>query len=129
MRKRLASILAIAAALLSSTAPAAAEALTVMVSYADWCGPCQVLAPKLDEAEARYDGDLETVYIDFTDLSEENIERQLDRAAPLRAEEFFDGGYLATGFALVLAGGAVVDQITAQMSVDEILAAYRAAAE
>jgi thiol-disulfide isomerase/thioredoxin len=119
----LAAALAASAALLGS----ALAQLTVMVSWADWCGACRILGPKLDAAAARFAGKVELIFIDFTDLSEANMERQFDRARPLRPEDFMDGPYLKTGFAYILVDGRLAGEISAGMAVADIVAALEEA--
>lgn len=122
---------AAAAAIAAGTAllaSAYAAGLSVYISYADWCGPCQALAPKLDAAAAVFaPGSVELIRLDFTDLSEENMDRQFDRARPLRPEDFMDGSFLKTGFAYLVVGGAIEGEISAGMAAEDIVAGFEAA--
>ena len=103
--------------------------VTAMVSNADWCGPCQVLQPKLHSAASEFDdGDVEIIYIDFTDMSVENFQEQIDRASPLTADDFLvNGEFLKTGFAYVLVDGDVVGEVSAGMSIDDIVEVFQGA--
>lgn len=49
--------------------------------YADWCGPCKVMAPVLDEVARRYTGRLLVAKLD-TDYSPEAAERYGIRGIP-----------------------------------------------
>lgn len=121
-----ATALAIAGALLSG---AAAASLSVYISYADWCGPCQVLMPKLDAAAARFpEGEIDLVKLDFTEMSVENLDRQFARAGPLAPGDFMEEGrFLKTGFAYLVVGGSVEGQVSAGLAVDDIVAQFRSA--
>lgn len=106
----------------------AAAQITAMVSYADWCGPCQILQPKLHSAASEFaEDDIEIIYIDFTELDAENILEQVLRADPLPAEAFFDGDFLKTGFAYILADGDIVAEVSAGMSTEQISEIFEAA--
>ena len=123
---------AVAAAFAASfalTASAAAAGLSVYVSYADWCGPCQVLMPKLHSAVAQFPPqDIEMVVLDFTDMSTENLDRQFERAGPFSPQDFMENGrYLKTGFAYLVANGSFEGQISAGMAAEDIAARFRAA--
>ncbi len=105
----------------------AATPVTAMVSYADWCGPCQVLTPKLEEAADAVDVAF-IVYLDFTDLSAGNLDRQFERARPLSPDDFMEDRFIKTGFAHVLADGELADTITATMTVTEMKKILKTAA-
>ena len=124
MKRFTTRIAAFFALLMAFAAPQSVFAeVTAMVSYADWCGPCQILQPKLHSAASEFDdGDVEIVYIDFTDMSAENFLAQIDRASPLTADDFLvNGEFLKTGFAYVLVDGDVVGEVSAGMSTDDIV--------
>lgn len=38
--------------------------------YADWCGPCKVLAPVLDELSEKYEGSVKVFKVNVTDEME-----------------------------------------------------------
>jgi thiol-disulfide isomerase/thioredoxin len=121
---------AAAALWVGMSATALAGDVVVMFSYADWCGPCQILKPKLESVvDGLPAGAAEIRYLDFTEVSAENLERQFDRAAPLIAEDFFRDGYLATGFAIVVADGAEAGRLSAGMTEDDIAMTIRGALE
>jgi len=112
--------------LVFSISTSAFAEVTAMVSYADWCGPCQVLQPKLHSAASEFDdGDIEITYIDFTDMSAENLLEQIDRAAPLTADDFFiNGEFLKTGFAYILVDGSIVGEVSSGFSTEEIVEVF-----
>jgi len=92
---------------------AVAANVNVIVSYADWCGPCQILQPKLHSAASEFNDAIEITYLDFTDPSAENMDRQFAKAAPLAPDDFLiDGKYLKTGFAYVLISDNITRKIT-----------------
>jgi len=106
----------------SGGASSANAAVSVFMSYADWCLPCQVLTPKLESAiDEVGDDQIELIYLDFTEMTVENLDRQFDRAAPLAPEDFMDGRFIKTGFAYVLSDGVLVGEITSDMTAGEIV--------
>jgi thiol-disulfide isomerase/thioredoxin len=118
VRRLFSTILAVSAVSLGG---AAAE-VRAMFSYADWCGPCAALEPKLVEAIGKTGLEVELVYLDFTDLSVENRLVQFERAYPLSEDDFLEGGrFLKTGFAYVLADGDLVGEIRSTMATTEII--------
>ncbi|MEM9014247.1 MAG: thioredoxin family protein [Pseudomonadota bacterium] len=108
-------------------ARAEAGAVKALFSYADWCAPCELLQPKLEAAAADVRG-VEIVYIDFTDLSIENQNRQIAKAYPLSFDDFFvNERFVKTGFAYVLVDGESKATISAGMSKADIETVLRAA--
>lgn len=101
----------------------AAAEIKALVSYADWCGPCQILQPKLHGAASEFGDNITIQYLDFTDMSAENLYRQFTDAAPLQPADFLvDGEFLRTGFAYILDGDEVVNEVFSTMSQEEITA-------
>jgi thiol-disulfide isomerase/thioredoxin len=119
---------AVAAAGAMLTNALAAE-LTVYISYADWCGPCQVLMPKLYAAADRFSAsEVELVTLDFTEMTADNLDRQFERAGPLSPDDFMeDGRFLKTGFAYLVVEGTVEGRVSAGMALEDIITSFRSA--
>lgn len=129
MRKFLRAAFAAVVACSAMAANAIAAELTVYISYADWCGPCQVLMPKLRAAAARFNaGEVELVTLDFTEMTAENLDRQFARAGPLSPEDFMEGGrFLKTGFAYLVLDGKIDGRVSAGMALEDIVTSFRSA--
>lgn len=109
----------LAASIVLFTNAFAAEA-TAMMYYADWCGPCQMLRPKLVEAVKSYDGDVEVMYLDFTSMDFDNIMKQAEKADSIGMADKVDLTNIRTGYALVVVDGEVRGRISAGMDVETI---------
>ena len=102
--------------------PAAADS-AVMTFYADWCGKCQQLDPKLDALAPAFEGANMTVTrLDFTDRSEENTTAQRARAVEVGGEKTFDVHNPGTGFAIIYDtdNGNILARINADMTEAQI---------
>ena len=62
--------------------------------YADWCGPCQAIAPTLDQLSRDFDGRLEVVQVDV-DAEPELADRYNVRTIPT-IKLFRDGSEVET---------------------------------
>lgn len=72
--------------------------------YADWCGPCRMLAPVLDELAAAHEGTLQVGRI--------NVDEQAELAAAF--------GVVSIPTMVVMRGGRVLEQIVGYRSKREI---------
>ena len=52
----------------------AKDGLVLVDFFADWCGPCKMLAPVLEEVAAKYEGKLEIVKVNV-DQSQDLAQR------------------------------------------------------
>lgn len=70
--------------------------------YADWCGSCEVLDPKIEEARAGLDEDAKTLFVtfDMTDESSKAQSAMLAKALGLGA--VYEAHAPTTGYLLVL---------------------------
>lgn len=62
--------------------------------YADWCGPCQIVKPRVKEIEEQYKGKLKVLYIDVdehTSLAQELGVMSLPSILFFRDGELVDG--------------------------------------
>lgn len=111
----------------SALTPAQADshspAAYAVLFYADWCGACKVLDPKVEEAKAKYDfegKDVKFVKMDLT--SRETIQESLAMADDLGIGEDIRPYGSKTGYMVVLSGDERKElaRIGSTMSVDEI---------
>ncbi|MEM7610649.1 MAG: thioredoxin domain-containing protein [Pseudomonadota bacterium] len=127
MRKFLAALVVVAATLLPFQAQAESQspALYGVLFYADWCGSCKTLDPKLTKAKADSDvgqSDILFVRLDLTDKATKHQASLLASALDLDgvyAENAGKTGYLAI---IDADTGKTVNRVFKNMSVDEITA-------
>ena len=94
---------------------------TAMMYYADWCGPCQMLKPQLEEAVATYEAaNVQVMYLDFTTMDFENIMIQADKADSIGMADQVTLTNVTTGYAVIVIDGVVRGRISAGMDVDLI---------
>lgn len=119
---RLITFVSAAFCLLTAAPAGASDAeATAMMYYADWCGPCQMLKPKLEEAVATYEkGDVEVMYLDFTSMDFENIAVQAEKADSIGMADKVPLTGIRTGYAEIVVDGEVRGRISAGMGVDLI---------
>lgn len=53
-----------------SVVSAAGDKLVVIDFHAQWCGPCKMIAPKLEELANQYDGEIVVLKIDVDECEE-----------------------------------------------------------
>ena len=104
--------------------------LVAALSYADWCGSCKTLDPKIQEARAGGDLGAAFVTLDFTAKDTEAYFASADAAGigePIRAK-YAEG--VKTGQLLLIDvdDAEVVGVVTKEMSAAEIAASVKAAA-
>jgi len=68
---------------------AAAEVPVIVDCYADWCGPCRMMAPELDSFASRHAGAVFTAKLD-TDRNQKTSQRFSIRSIPTLLR--FEGG-------------------------------------
>ena len=66
-----------------------AEKLTLVDFWADWCGPCKMIAPTIDELASDYDGKLKVCKLDV-DANQRTAMEYSVRSIPTIL--FFKGG-------------------------------------
>ena len=104
--------------------------LAAVLIYADWCGSCKVLDPKLQSAKAEGPiAGLQHFVLNYTDRDEDALFTAADElglGAPIR-EKLSDG--VKTGILLLvdLDDGTVVGDLRKELSAEEIRAAMVAA--
>ena len=74
--------------------------------WADWCGPCRMIAPSVDQIAEEYDGSIKVTKVDVDD----------NPAIPGRY------GIVGIPTLMVFKGGEVVERITGALPKDAILA-------
>ena len=104
--------------------------LVAALSYADWCGSCQTLDPKIQEARESDDIGAAFVTLDYTAKNKDAFFAAADEAgigAPIR-EKYAEG--VKTGQLLLIDvdDAKIVSVVTKEMSAEEIGAAVKAAA-
>ncbi|MGV6801622.1 MAG: thioredoxin domain-containing protein [bacterium] len=113
---------------LATLSSAFASDATAMMYYADWCGPCQVLKPKLESAKASYtDATIDIMYLDFTSMDWDNIFKQAEKADSIGMADQVDLTNIRTGYALIVVDGQVLGRISAGMDEDMIHLMFDAA--
>lgn len=115
----------------SAVAEVTEARLVAALSYADWCGSCQTLDPKVQEARAGGDLGAAFVTLDYTAKDKEAFFAAADAAGvggPVR-EKYSEA--VKTGHMLLIDvdDAKIVQIITKEMSASEIAAAVKAAAE
>ena len=113
------------------TAPQADTRLLAVISYADWCGSCRVLDPKVKAVEASGGiSGVEYVTLDYTARDADAFFADADTAGigPVIRARFDDK--IKTGFLMLidLDDGTIVQEIKKDMAEPEIAAAIAEAA-
>ncbi len=73
------------------------KGLTVVKTWAEWCGPCKAYGPNLDSASDNFNGDVSIIKVDFDkDENKEFIERHQISSLPTTL--VFKGGELVDFF-------------------------------
>lgn len=119
-----------AAVLFSNALFASAQAAdaTAMMFYADWCGPCQILKPALEQAVETYEGgEIEILYLDFTSMDFENVFAQAERADKIGAADEVNLAGIRTGYALIIIDGETKGRVSAGMDAATIKMMFDAA--
>lgn len=98
-----------------------------MIFWAEWCTACKILDPALDDAIADYEGDVDLVRLDFTDLSFENLQAQAKRTETFGGDNFIPVVGLKTGYGLIIVNGENRGRISAGMDAGMIRDALDAA--
>ncbi len=126
------ALLAVLSLTLLAALPARAETaeapkVTAALVYADWCGSCQVLDPKVKEAKAALAGqNVNFVTLDYTARDSAAWLAQADAAgigATMR-EKTKDGAKIKTGQLMIIdAQGEVIETFGRRASAEQIRAA------
>lgn len=116
----------------AETEPAKASEADVVAAlfYADWCGSCKTLEPKVNEARAGADLDKERVLFVRLDLTDEVKSHQAGLLAEsLGLGEHFDANAGATGYLLLVDAhtGKAIGRLTKNLSADAIAGSITAA--
>lgn len=92
---------------------------TIALFYADWCGSCKILEPKLEEAMANLENKnaLTIVKFDLTDDTTKAAAQQL--AAENNLSDLYSENAPKTGFAVLVDGENSI-KLTKNDSVDDI---------
>ncbi len=103
--------------------PAAKPAVYGVLFYADWCGSCKALDPKI--TQARQEAKLDTMDILFVtlDLTDDVTKHQASlMAATLGISDVYEGNAGKTGFMLLLnaENGEKLSQLTNSLETDVI---------
>ena len=108
-RKPLPLLLALLGAFLTSSVATAEEALETrkperiaVLFYADWCGSCKTLDPRIEEARSEFGDDTETLFVTF-DLTDDATRAQTAMLAEaLGIGPIYTEHGKKTGFLLVI---------------------------
>lgn len=116
----------------AETEPAKATEADVVAAlfYADWCGSCKTLEPKVDAARSGAELDTERVLFVRLDLTDEVKSHQAGLLADsLGLGEHFDSNAGATGYLLLVDAhtGMAIARLTKKMSADAIAGSITAA--
>ena len=116
----------------TDTSQAAVEEarLVAALSYADWCGSCQTLDPKIQEARAGGDLGAAFVTLDYTARDKDAFFAAADAAGVGDAVRGKYAEAIKTGQLLLIDvdDAKIVSVVTKDMSVEEIAAAVKDAA-
>ncbi len=92
--------------------------------YADWCGSCQALKPKLEKARGKAGLDMEDVLFVTLNLTNDMTRHQSElMASAIGLGEFYEDNGGKTGFILLVdpENSEVVGKITNKMNATEIV--------
>ncbi len=106
--------------------------LAAVLVYADWCGSCKVLDPKVKEAQAAELGDgISFITLDYTARDADAFFAAADNAGVGEAVRAELGDTVKTGVLLLVDvdDKRVVGKVLKTMSVEEIVAALTSAAD
>lgn len=112
--------------------PAAETRVAAVLSYADWCGSCKTLDPKIEAVKAAGVPDgVGFVTLDYTDRDGDAFFAGADAAGVGEAIRTFYADEVKTGILLLIdtETNTVLADIRKTMSVEEIDAAIKSAAE
>jgi len=115
----------------SSNAATAVETKTkAVLIYADWCGSCKILDPKVKaiQASANIPG-LDFVTLDFTDKNPDNFYSQAEAAGVSDAMKTYLAGKIKTGQLLLvdMDDQQVMSKVTKTFESSDIMTAMKAA--
>ena len=80
------------------------EGVTVVDFFANWCGPCRMLSPLLEECEKTYEGKVKFVKVD--------VDENQDLAVKFKV--------MSIPNLIIFKNGEVVDQHVGYMPIDEV---------
>lgn len=86
-----------------------ADELVLVDFWAEWCGPCKMIAPIVEELAAEYDGTLKVGKLD----ADENVNTMMAY------------GIMGIPTLILFKGGEVVERITGYMPKDRLVARLR----
>jgi thiol-disulfide isomerase/thioredoxin len=103
---------------------------SAVLIYADWCGSCKVLDPKIKQARAMGDiPGLDFITLDYTDKSAENFYAQATAAGVENAVKTYLDGTIKTGMLLLIDvdDDKVIGKVTKDLNPKEIVTALKEA--
>lgn len=98
-------------------------AVIAMYMYADWCGACQAIKPKMEEAKPEFEGQ-PVLFVKMNMTNDFTAHQSKLLAARLGLSEIFEKNEGMTGFVLLLDANTneVIDKITTDDDTEGIIA-------
>ncbi len=115
-----------------SAAPISEAKLGAVLVYADWCGSCKILDPKIEAVKSAHDfKNTAFVTLDYTDKNSDAFFRSADKAGVTKAVQDYLGDKIKTGQLLLvdMDDQKVIGVIKKDMSNADIVATISKAAK